>query len=275
VTLLVCVGDLHAGSKSAVCVPGFRYGDDDYKTPYTPNLPQEWLWACWQDAIAKVKRRTKGHQVMLALLGDLVDGDRHHNTRTTFGTPTEQSDMAAELLLPLANLANKIISVDGTETHVGGEGEQDESTAGKLGAQTKGHRLVEIDGHLFDLAHHASLPKDPDNWSSSLTRQARLIVRRRLTRDLRPADMIIRGDRHRYAVGTYDYRHAHKPSRAVMFINPAWQLRTPFMQRVEPAELFEVGLTIVDCKSLEIEPILYEAEDDPIETYSLGRHPDY
>lgn len=264
-TYLVNIGDLQVGSKAAVCVPDYLIGDDQNKNPYQPNKVQLWINACYADALKKVKSLVRGERVVVNILGDSIDGDRHHNTRTTFGTPTEQRGMAIELLLPYANMADSMTSEAGTEVHSGGEGEYDESVAEALGAKTRQHRLLEIDGHLFDLAHHCSLPKDPDQHTASMVRQARLIARRRLDRGLRPADMAIRADQHRFAVGTWHYRHRQTDRKITMFVNPAWQLRTPFMARNEPAELYAVGLTVVNCRTLQIHPFIYEAEDDPIE----------
>lgn len=262
---LLNVGDLQAGSKAAVCVAGYPIGDDQNKTPYQPNKIQDWINGCWDDALKRVKKIVKGERLVMAILGDSIDNDRHHNTRTTFGTPTEQRGMAVERLMPYANMADAMVAVGGTESHAGGEGEYDEGVAQLLGATMTQHRLLDIDDHLFDIAHHCKLPKDPDQHTAALVRQARMIARRRLDRGLRPADMVIRADQHRFAVGEWHYTYHQQQSKITMLVNPAWQLRTPFMARNEPAELYTVGLTLVNCKTLQIIPIIYEAKDDPIE----------
>lgn len=264
-TILVNVGDTHVGSKAAICVPGYEIGDDDNKAPYQPNRAQEWLAACFADALAKVKRLARRQRVVLNLLGDLTDGDGHHGTRTTFGTPTEQADMAAELLLPWATMADRVIAVAGTEVHAGGEGEQDESAAKRLTADTRHHRRVEIDGRLFDIAHHCTLPKDSRLWPPAMARQAELIARNAIDRGERVPDMIIRGHVHRHARGL-----AHVGGREVrMMTNYGWQLRTPYMARVEPAALYAVGVTAVNCRDLETHAIAYAAKADPIEVIRL------
>ena len=172
------VGDMHVGSHFGVA-----------PERECRNTEMGSLLTRWQQFTARALAEMQGKATVLFLGGDLVDGI-HHNSRTIWGTYKDQRDAAIELLRPLANRANAVYALTGTEVHAGAEGEDDKQVAQELGAKTALHVWrIHLGGRNLFWSHHGtSVPRDITNEDGGLwtdgKRHYELSLRGRVKPDL-------------------------------------------------------------------------------------------
>lgn len=151
----VFVGDLHVGSDTGLCLPGYRIASKQSR-PYAASVDQKWLHDRWQEFIADVKTRAKGKRLFVGLGGDLVDGVNHHNTTQTSGVYSDQVQMAIELLKPLVNAADLAYGMTGTAAHVGDCGDNDRSIYHHFKLDVVERGWVWIANRLILWKHHGA-----------------------------------------------------------------------------------------------------------------------
>jgi len=256
---LVCfIGDLHAGSKVAVAT---EYVLDDGDV-YRPSLHQQWLYDCFVDCIKRIKKHAKGRDIHLKIGGDCVDG-HHHDSTQVFGTPEDQHRLAVELLSPLADIASRIDGLRGTDAHVRQSGNDDRAVYRALGVsddQIRYRFIQDYDGMILDWAHHMTTGRLPHTRGNSLKSLLNAIYFDNLERGRRQPALIVRHHVHIYD----DVADHRKGIRAVSC--PAWQLQTAYTRRLSPHGLCSVGVVLWMPDTRQVIPILYEPEQDTIET---------
>ena len=248
-TRVVFVGDLHVGSSVALCPPQVDMGDDGIHTATDLQL---WILDKWRKFTETVLQRRE--KIILVFLGDLVDGARHHGTYQTWGTQQAQNGAAVELLRPLANVAYQIYGTAGTACHSGMSGQDDRAIVKELGGVTEYRWRLDIEGKLFDVAHHArrdTSETTQGNSAMSLIRQCELRCNR--TGERRP-DYIIRGHAHECDDIT------HRGITAALC--PGWKLQDEYTRKLNPASLADIGGLIWENEK--IVPYLYPPNPDPV-----------
>jgi hypothetical protein len=157
------------------------------------NSDQEWLLVCWQDIVKRAKAAASKKSFVLCLGGDHQDGARQHGTWETWGSAKDQRDAAVDLLRPLANMADDIRAVLGTEVHAGPKGDDDRTVAEEIGA--KRARYVwkfAVGGRRVFWSHHGvSVARDPWNDSNGMYAMAKRLYYGALRRGQAPPDLAI------------------------------------------------------------------------------------
>jgi hypothetical protein len=260
--LIVFCGDLHVGSSVAVCPPQVDMGDDGI---YSATELQLWLYDKWQKFTAEIVGRRE--KIVLVLMGDLVDGPRHHNTFQSWGTAQAQVCAAVELLRPLANVAGKVYGVKGTTCHGGASGQDDVAVVKELGGETKYRWRLAIDGTdaLWDVAHHArrdTRETTIGNSAMGIIRQAELRCNR--TGEQRP-DYIIRGHAHEADVLTHN--------GITCGLCPAWKLQDEYTRKLDAASLADIGGLL--WQNGKLTSLLYPPAPDPITVVKLPTPSEY
>ncbi len=135
------VSDLHCGSTVGLCPPEVTVeGGGSYEA----NLVQRWMWECWEDCTGCVWKRKRSHQGdempgeisapnrkgwirrvakgrkwALVINGDAVEGTHHHQVEVIGNDVALHAAIARQILGALAEGADKVYFVRGTEVHVG------------------------------------------------------------------------------------------------------------------------------------------------------------
>jgi hypothetical protein len=204
------------------------------------------LWEWWTEAWEVVRSRyRRGDQVWTVHLGDAVDGDHHDTAQIITRNRSMMVKHALEVLTPVREFSDEYFQLRGTESHVGGSGELEETLARELRATPADANTdswwklaLEADGVNFHFAHHGKLSTAEGARNGSLDRQAfqEWVKAKRLNRNA--PDFIVRGDRHLFAEGRYD--------NLQMIQAPSWQLETAFVNRVAPSinDIADFGLLL-------------------------------
>lgn len=247
--LVVMSGDQHVNSLSGICPPVVTRDDG---SEHRPSKPQRAVWRKRQQAWAYVKnlktRRFKKDLKLYTILpGDLLDRNSHDGVSLISRSRTVIERMALEVFAPVAEMSDHLFVVTGTEAHTGGRGELEEWLARDLGAEPDPltgrsswwHLPLEIEGVLFDVAHHPrTTASRPWTWPAAAARHARIIHDEYQDADERIPDVACRFHRHHYQPGI-------EKMKPFFVYGPSWQLTTPFGYRLGAGSLLEpVGMLI-------------------------------
>jgi hypothetical protein len=263
---VVAVSDLHIGSTVALCPPeGIEVAD---KGIYMPNKFQKTLWKYWLNFWTEyVPRATQGaEKVILVINGDTIDGV-HHKT-INIATPSWQAQESAAVsilaktfsLCPV-KFVHKFV-VKGTDAHVDVSGVSEERIAEAIGAETNDigeyasyQWRLDVGGMIFQFAHHIGVTSSAAYESSAPMREmvAGLVEAAQWDRSM--PDVIVRSHRHRFIpVSIPSVR-----GRIHSVITPAWQLRTPFVERIDRMRMPHIGgvVFIVEDRRCQVLEKLY------------------
>lgn len=254
-TCHVFLGDLHAGSKLAPLVPFTDDDGIDYSSKQTRTSAV--LAGFLAQALADVKQAALGHTLVLHLGGDLVDGVAHHDTTQTVGDWRAQRALAVQLLQPWVNAADALHGLQGTDAHVGDNGDEDKTVCEKLGVPVKPFWRLDCSGRVLDWAHHVGLSGKWWTKENSLVALANNTRAEYLERGERPPDMIVRHHVHRHARA-----HAKGTDIVTCF---GWQSMTSHVYRFAPNQLLTVGVVLWFPETNGIKPLPYHFPAPPIE----------
>lgn len=130
------IADLHGGQTFAPTLRG-----------QAVSKRQEFISDVLVQVIERAKREARGHKLGANYGGDLVHNPYSDKSR----------ELVAQLLLPIANMADEQLGAYGTEYHVGSndEGSDDRAIYRELGVKShKPWHYRDYDGLILDWAHH-------------------------------------------------------------------------------------------------------------------------
>lgn len=111
---VVVASDFHIGSTKGLLHPGFVTVEGN---GIKLNAMQEWLWLCWEKAVAFIDREVAGEPYAVVLNGDLIEGI-HHGTKEIWSPLVDDQIKAAkEILAPFVSTASANFVIKGTECH--------------------------------------------------------------------------------------------------------------------------------------------------------------
>jgi hypothetical protein len=257
------VSDLHCGSMLGIvnCDEGVSLDEDD--NGYRPSKGQRWLWQCWLDFIQRAKENAKGRRHYLILNGDLVDGQVKNSNQVITADMTIQRQIALDVIDPLAQTADRIFVIRGTEAHTGLSAREEEAIARDLESVEKSGKKIsswwelraEIGGVTFDVTHHVSGGGRAWTMGNTANRVAAEAMFVAAQRDERAPDLVFRSHIHKYQDSGANFR-----ARAIIL--PAWQLRTAYAHRIN-ASIADVGGVLAQTAQGRIENLtvkLYKPE---------------
>lgn len=217
---VVAIGDLHAGSRVAVCPPDSPTADGGIYHPSPAQL------ALYRDY--KLLTTQWANPDVLICNGDMIEGQ----ARKESGVPCWSNDLddqlrAAATLIKMWN-AKEIYMINGTGYHVDAGGKSLENTLGKkVGAKLVGPNeddfsseevFVKVGGLTFHACHHISIGT---GWYKTTPLARELVFALLNETDFYKVDVILRSHVH-YFVGVEFHRQRG-------YIIPCWQLRTRYM----------------------------------------------
>lgn len=239
---IIVISDLHVGSYTGLCQPEARL---DGGGIYQPNKFQRSLYDFWCDFwgnfVPSVTKKAKS--ITLVVNGDIIDGN-HHNTVAVWANDTDtQASNAIEILKPIAKRYKTFI-VRGTEAHSGPGSKAEERIARELGVSPDGtgdfsvwQLWLDVDGVDFNIAHHIGVTSSAAYETSAPMREmiAGLVEAAQWEQKL--PRVIVRSHRHRFVPVTIPSIYG----RIQCVITPAWQLKTPFTERIDRMRMPHIG----------------------------------
>jgi len=236
-TNLVVVSDLHINSTVGLICPSIILDDGG---EHRPSKGQRWLWRNWIDFWEGIPKGC-----WLVINGDLADKDiklRAYQNITR--NPSTIQKMVRDTMAPALDKAERVFVIRGTGAHTGKSGHLEEEFAKDIGAVPYDKKiyswwwlLLECEGVVFDIMHHASLGRKPWTTPNALNSLAAELVIR-YARGRLP-DVAVRSHNHRFAETGQNY-----PIRVVA--TPAWQLSTEYSNRIAAAPA-DIGGVIFKC----------------------------
>ncbi len=256
---ILVLSDLHCGSIYGMHPPKFL-ASDDRGVPQNPG--QAYLWRCWKDLAARVKRM-RIHAVVVN--GDVIDGYQRAQRGTELNLPmiADQAAAAEEVLKVMKKATGKAVwyFTQGTEYHDSKAGREIENVARSLGAQsyrglgTGRHSRevldLEVDGVVCNFMHgvscssglyRATAPDREGIWSALAGKEGKMPK----------ADAVVRSHAHFFVRVEHPTKH--------ILITPCWELQTRFMRKNSAYRMLpDIGAVI-----LVIDPAAKKAGEDPI-----------
>lgn len=240
---LVVVSDLHCGCRLGLCPGRIRLDDGGHYEASPFQLKLLAMWREFWDSF--VPEATKGEPYAVLINGDAVDGRHHGSTTQVSQNLSDQANIAAEILEPIAARADALYWVRGTEAHVGSSGEQEEALAQRLRAipnETGQHARWElwrrVGPRLVHSLHHIGTTSAQAYESTAVHRELieSFVEAARWKED--PPDCIVRSHRHRhFETSMSTAGRGEITSRAIAVITPGWQGKTPFVYRIAGGRL--------------------------------------
>lgn len=257
---ITIVSDLHAGSAAGLCPESVLLDDGGI---YTPSPVQAELYRAWK---AYHARKRQGKHV-LVVNGDLIDGDHHKTVSIVTNNIAVQERMAVDLITPILRYYDRVYVVRGTEAHVGASGQSDERIASAIGAEAVdgNHSVYQLwlshGNVLVNIAHHIGTTSSAAYESSAVMREmVAALVEAAQWRQTLP-DIIVRSHRHRYIRVSIPAGQAgnERASEICAVVTPAWQLRTPYVERFDRMRLPHIGGIdiIIERGRFTIDPYIY------------------
>uniref|UniRef100_A0A6M3KRJ1 Calcineurin-like phosphoesterase n=1 Tax=viral metagenome TaxID=1070528 RepID=A0A6M3KRJ1_9ZZZZ len=209
--VVVCLSDLHSGHKLGLANPDTILWDEDQEgnpkaRPISLGATQEYLWALYQEHIEGVTEFAAGDEIVVLHNGDLTQGT-HYPDQVASNELDDQIQTGLWNLKPWFALPNvkTVRLLLGTGVHtLNGSSELIiarllRSEYGDRSVKAISHGLFDIDGALFDVAHHGA------NASSRVWlqgNQLRYYLRSLMLEELlagnRPPDVVLRSHFHHW-----------------------------------------------------------------------------
>lgn len=259
---IVIVSDLHCGSTLGLTteqvMPMAEGGG------YQPSRFQADVARAWHDFFRNiVPKETKGSKKrILVVNGDMVDGNHHNTVALATNNIQIQEMWATTILTDASKDFDRVYCTLGTEAHSLPGGQADERIAAAIGAEKNPDGMsaawqlwLDIDGMLVNIAHHIGTTSSAAYESSAVMRElvAALVEAGQWEQKL--PDVIVRSHRHRYI--RLAIPSAKGEIQAV--VTPGWQLKTPFVERLDRMRMPHIGAIILkmDGSTCEIKAKIY------------------
>lgn len=243
-TAIVAISDLHIGSHTGLCPEDGILLDGGGK--HTPSNSQKMLIDFWDHFWKKwVPKYTSGcKKIKVVVNGDLIDGN-HHQAVDLIPNVMTQRNAAVQILKPIRSRYPMAI-VRGTEVH-GGKSDQDtEEIAHSLDCEKDKETdsyswwqyWMKTEGVVYQFAHHIGTTSSAAYETSAPMRElvAGLIESAQWGQEL--PDVFVRSHRHRYIPVSIPAKGNKDIS---LYITPAWQLRTPHVERIDRMRMPHIG----------------------------------
>jgi hypothetical protein len=240
---IAIVSDLHIGSSLGLCDgKGMDLGEGGI---YLPSKLQQEVYRAWVSFFEWVENESIGAEsTTLVINGDSVDGFHHNTVALATNNIEVQEHAAIELLRPVVKKFDNFYMTRGTEAHVQASAQSEERIAQALhaipsedGQHSWWQLWLDVDGVIFNIAHHIGTTSSSAYESSAVMRElvAALVEAGQWGQHL--PDVLVRSHRHRcIELGIPGGR-----GKIQAVVTPGWQLRTPFVERIDRMRLPHIG----------------------------------
>lgn len=240
------VSDLHVGSTAGLCSPKMHM---DGGGGYRPSKFQRGVWRYWQHFWEEFvpSQIEKAEKTAVILNGDLIDGNHHGSVGIWTNDPDCQADNTCDMLEPVKKIG-KVYVVRGTEAHSGPGSKAEERIAKELGCMkdetgsySQWQLWLDIDNQIVQSAHHISTTSSAAYETSAPMREMITGLVEAAQWGQKLPSLFIRSHRHRFVTVPMTTR----AGRVQAVITPAWQLRTPFVERIDRMRMPHIGGIVI------------------------------
>lgn len=256
------VSDTHAGHRYGLLNPETSFIEYDHDgTPYDEHVnltkAQEYLWNLYAAHIQEVKKLAAGDPIIVLHNGDLTIGVKYPRQMsfTAISNQIIASYMNMTPWLELPNLRAMRLTY-GTQSHELFEGTAPRLVVSKLKdkypktdiALVK-HGLTEIEGSLFDFAHHGPYPGSRKWLEGNVARYyLRDCMLTKLLAHQKPADYYLRSHFHTPIEEFLSIRQNGEFARSWLFITPSYQLMGDYAQQATRSkDSVTNGCLVLEC----------------------------
>ena len=191
--------------------------------------------------VPKSKRKD---QRLLVLNGDIIDGFHHNTVNIVTNDISAQRKAAVKLIKKYLPDYDMAFVVRGTEAHVGQAAQEDDTIGKDIGAHQDENgdfsfwqlNLV-CQNILFNFAHHIGVTSSTAYESSAPMREMVAGFVEAGQWGKRLPNYVVRSHRHRYVKVVIPSQYGDVES----IITPGWQLRTPFVERIDRMRMPHIG----------------------------------
>ncbi len=291
-TILALPADTHSGSPLGLMPSdGWTLSDGSRHLPNDTQVLLQQLWQrCWQriDAL----RQEHGARLVVVHLGDAVEGNHHENVEVITRRIEEQEQIHVEVMrqgLGLTHFSreggDRLLYVTGTSAHTGPGSASEERIARQFtdagviaslpdqnghggGRFVYNHLVLNVNGKLFDLAHHgAGLSRLPWNKINPLRSRLTQIYYRCMEEKRAAPDYWVRAHLHEAAEDVYI---AASGQRIHGFVTPAFQSKTEFGYKIAADLQASLGMLFFLITAAGVVTPLWEKLDyNPTEVLTL------
>lgn len=251
------LSDLQTNSTVALCPP--RVQLDDGGTYHYSRL-QKQLWGDYLDFRDRLLSAKGDGELYLIFNGDLHDGDHHQTSQIITRNKATMQNIAAEVIEPMAYIADKMFLVRGTEAHAGESASMEEDIAKDFDFEANGEKrswwqlISYFMNKKFDIAHHTTMGSTPVGKGNAANKIAVEAIFEYANRGEMPPDYISRAHVHRYA-------DTYKTYISRAFILPCWQYRTAYVHKLSTGKLADIGGVILEMETGKediLTPVIYK-----------------
>lgn len=262
-TIIADLSDLHVNQTVAVCPPVVNLDDGG---TYHASRTQSWLYECLMDFAKQFYAITAARHIV-AIKGDAAELDtKRRSVQIITANKANILRMTQEVLEPVVTEADTILFFRGTPAHTGKSSWIEETIAADYlhtkwsskSAASWWHMQATIDGVRFDMAHHAPMPGDQQNYPKASIDLAKRAMWHYNSILHQPSPHIIsRSHNHRFA-DSYD----NFETRAIF--TGAWTVMPEYGYRAgKELALSHIGGVIYICDNgnVEVKKLKYEPKD--------------
>ena len=223
---ILVLSDIHSGSRYALSPPNFE--------GYSGNKIQKTIFKKWREMCATVKKPD-----ILVLNGDITDGKGLASEgKEEWTTDIQMQIDAAERLIGMIDYGKAFLAY-GSRYHTDENINADEAFAKQIGVKAHGWEInlaPEGTKSTMHFSHQISVSNSA--WQYPTTPLAKELVAALLNEHCLPKyDIIGRAHAHYYCHVAFSHSFA--------FINPCWQVRTPYMIRKGLTLIPKMGYTVL------------------------------
>ena len=179
----------------------------------------------------------------------MVDKDfKNRSYQYITNSPTRIADMAIDTLAPGLEVADQVLVIRGTESHVGKNGNMEEDIAKDIagnkvirnkesGTASWYHYRGVFEGLRIDVSHHTSMGTLPWTSANAANKLAADAFMNYSLLGQKPPGLLVRSHVHKHADS-----HDNYPVRALVL--PAWQSMTSYGAKLNPNRISDIGMII-------------------------------
>jgi hypothetical protein len=258
--VVACLNDLHGGSPFAVSPSRWLLPEgNEFHPNELQRVINDHYYQCWRN-VAELRRKA---QLIVLVVGDVVEGMHHQTTQVITGRIDEQEAMAAAVIeagLETGGFrwhgkqADSIRFFSGTDAHDGLDGSSIERVARNVldidrqdsRRAARGVGRLRVNGVRFDVAHKPG--SGPGSRAQTTGNAFAAWLKSLYLAGLE------RGDWPRYVLTAHHHQYLRRTVQSITasetvvtgYILPAWKVHDHHVNEVAPFALASVGMVVFD-----------------------------
>jgi len=235
---IIVISDLHCGCRFGLLPKeGIQIDGGNVVLPSPLQLK---MWGYWEEFWGEwVPKVTKKQDYAVILNGDAIDGVHHGSTSQISHNIKDQENICVSIMKPIVSApkCKAYYHIRGTEVHGGISGDSEERIAeslgavrDELGAYSRWELWLRFGANkaLIHVTHHIGTTSSASYESTAVQKEMVETLNEAGRWGDEPPVVIVRSHRHR----EFETRFGTKNGYGISLVTPAWQLKTPFTNRI-------------------------------------------